>query len=63
MADVSRYAIVDKDGNIVNVSLWDGVTPWQPPAEHKAIKDEKDEAQIGGKWDGKKFLPPQEKLT
>lgn len=57
---VYRYAIVDKDGNITNVSLWDGKTPWQPGEGLKAIKDENNEAQIGGKWDGKVFLPPQE---
>lgn len=57
---VSRYAIVDEKGNVVNVSLWDGKAPWQPPQGHKAIKDENNEVQIGGKWDGKKFLPPKE---
>lgn len=58
---VFRYAIVDKDGNVVNVSLWDGVTPWTPGEGLKAIKDDNDKAQIGGKWDGTTFLPPQEK--
>lgn len=33
---VFRYAIVDKDGNVVNVSLWDGKTPWQPGEGLKA---------------------------
>lgn len=56
---VYRYAIVDGKGNVVNVSLWDGVTPWQPGEGLKAIKDEDDKAQIGGKWDGKKFLQPE----
>lgn len=55
---VYRYAIVDADGNVTNVSLWDGVTPWTPGEGLKAIKDEKEEAQIGGKWDGKKFVRP-----
>lgn len=55
---IYRYAIVDADGNITNVSLWDGKTPWQPPEGHKAIKDEENKAEIGGKYDGKKFLPP-----
>lgn len=58
---IYRYAIVDKDGNVVNVSLWDGIATWQPGEGLKAIKDEKDKAEIGGRWTGKAFLPPQEK--
>lgn len=59
MAEVSRYAIVDKNNNVVNVTLWDGETPWQPGKGIKAIKDKKNEAQASGKWDGKKFIPPK----
>ena len=60
MAEVSRYAIVDKDGNVTNVTLWDGVTPWQPGEGLKAVKDEDNKAEIGGRWNGEAFLPPQE---
>ena len=58
---VFRYAIVDKDGNVVNVSLWDGKTPWTPGEGLKAIKDEDNKAEIGGKWDGTRFTPPSGK--
>lgn len=58
---VNRYAIVDKKGNVVNVSLWDGVTPWQPGEGLKAIKDEDNKAEIGGKYDGTRFTPPSSK--
>lgn len=27
---MARYAILDKDNTVVNVSEWDGVTPWTP---------------------------------
>lgn len=58
---VYRYAIVDKDGNVTNVTLWDGVTPWQPGEGLEAVKDKANKAEIGGKWSGKKFLPPSAK--
>ena len=27
-----RYVVVDADGYRQNVIVWDGVTPWEPPA-------------------------------
>jgi hypothetical protein len=32
MSEVRRYVIVDDDGEIVNVCMWDGETRWEPPA-------------------------------
>lgn len=29
---MSRYAVVDAVGKVLNVVLWDEQTPWQPPA-------------------------------
>ncbi|HVV37592.1 MAG TPA: hypothetical protein VHC63_13365 [Acidimicrobiales bacterium] len=26
----ARYALVDSDGNVVNVIVWDGVSPYNP---------------------------------
>lgn len=35
---VSRYALVDRDGNVWNVILWDGDTRvWRPPADLRAV--------------------------
>lgn len=47
---VFRYAIVDKGGNVVNVSLWDGIPTWTPSEGLKAVKDTDDKAQIGGRF-------------
>lgn len=31
MVVVKRYAVIDATGRCVNVILWDGVTPYEPP--------------------------------
>jgi hypothetical protein len=43
------------DGKIVNVSLWDGVTQWEPAEETIEIPEGVN-AGIGWDWDGKKFF-------
>jgi hypothetical protein len=57
-----RYAIVDNATKVVvNISKWDGVTPWAPPAGTKAVNVENVQCNIG--WveqpDGT-FAPPEE---
>lgn len=47
---VIRYAIVDDDGLVLNVALWDQVTAWSPPTGTTAIPAS-DEVQIGGTID------------
>lgn len=45
---MSNYAIVrDSDGLIENITVWDGVTPWTPPAGTTAV-EYTDEARIDG---------------
>ena len=57
-----RYALVDKDGKIVNVVCWDGQTDWQPPEGLTAIRDKAGEAEPEGTFDGvafrKRVKPP-----
>lgn len=37
MVAVKRYAVIDEiTGKVVNVVMWDGVTPWSPPAGTRA---------------------------
>lgn len=38
-----RYAIVDSSSVVVNLVLWDGVTPWTPPEGCIAVHLEPDE--------------------
>jgi hypothetical protein len=57
-----RYAIVENATKVVvNISKWDGVTPWAPPAGTKAVNVENVQCNIG--WiqqrDGS-FAPPEE---
>lgn len=58
---MDRYAVLDADNNVVNVSVWDGVTPWQPNAGLSAVKLPPDsEVAIGGVYDpkAKTYEPP-----
>lgn len=32
-----RYAIVNENGDVVNVAVWDGSTTWMPPKNHYAV--------------------------
>jgi len=32
-----RYALVDEDGLVENVVLWDGAAPWSPPTGLTAV--------------------------
>lgn len=50
------YAIVDQTGLVVNVTVWDGETPWQPPEGHFAIPLL--EGGIGWTFADGKFVPP-----
>lgn len=34
-----QYAILNEDGKCINRILWDGITPWNPPAGCQAIPD------------------------
>jgi len=45
-----RYVVVNEDGEVVNMVLWDGVTDWHPgeglraipETEHRATRDDID---------------------
>lgn len=46
-----RHAVVNDKGHVVNVIIWDGVSPWSPPEGHIVIRD--DHVDIGDRWDHK----------
>lgn len=47
-----RHGIVNKDGKVVNVVIWDGINDWRPQEGHIAIRH--DEINIDDKWDHEK---------
>lgn len=38
-AEPKPYVVLDADGEVVNVVLWDGVTDWHPGEGLKAIPE------------------------
>lgn len=55
-----RYAVIDAGGIVVNIILWDGVSPYDPGAGLTLVPDtDPPAAQIGGthNQDGT-FSPP-----
>ena len=52
----NSYAVV-KDGTVINIVAWDGVTEWQPD-DGEAVKID-NVAGIGWLYDGKKFTAPE----
>jgi len=55
-----RHAIVNKNNEVVNVILWDGINDWSPPQDHIAIHDKTELCNIGDLYDStsKKFIKP-----
>ena len=47
-----RYGIV-RDGIVINVVSWDGVSEWSPPIGCELVRH--DEVDIGDLWDGCKL--------
>jgi hypothetical protein len=45
---MARHAIVDQNGIVVNVIIWEG-SSWLPPKNHYVIQD--DAVDIGDKYD------------
>lgn len=52
---MTRYAMI-RDGQVVNVILWDGEADWTPDPDFTVI-DCPDEVGIGWTWDDG-FIPP-----
>lgn len=49
--DAEVYAVVDKDGNIVNTVLWDGEADWQPGDGLVAVHCGENRCSIGGRYE------------
>jgi hypothetical protein len=51
---VGRYALIDADNNVVNVCIWDGVSPWTPNPGLTAHEIPEDSpVGVGGTYDPK----------
>ncbi|MFD3238354.1 tail fiber assembly protein [Rahnella perminowiae] len=57
--NVSDYAVINSDGEIINVVLWDGETDWNPPDGSTAIKVNDSGAGIGWTYKSGVFTAPQ----
>lgn len=58
---MSIYAVVQSDTNICdNITVWDGVTPWQPPADHYVVLNDDGRGEIGWIYDPQtgEWTPP-----
>ncbi|HBH7842644.1 TPA: tail fiber assembly protein [Escherichia coli] len=58
--EAEDYAVIDGDGNIVNVIVWDGVTEWEPPEGTQAVRCGDNLCVIGGTYkEGVFNVPPE----
>lgn len=52
----ARYVIIER-GEVVNIFLWDGITPWAPPDKVLCLACP-DHVGIGWTYDGQNWSPP-----
>lgn len=56
-----NYAVVDATNFVINIIVWDGESPWQPPVDCTAVQIPPDSAAgIGWNYVDGKFVPPPE---
>lgn len=54
------YAIINTDGLVVDVQLWDGVSEWEPPEGTQAVRCGDNLCGIGGTYkEGVFNVPPE----
>lgn len=56
-----NYALINSANVVVNIALWDGVTPWTPPDNTIAIRIGEQVCDVGYLYDPQTglFSPPQ----
>lgn len=52
-----NYAIIDATNTVINVIIWDGMPPWQSPA-NTTTAQLADGAGIGWSYVDGEFIPP-----
>lgn len=48
---MARYVVVDKEGKVINVIIWDGIAKWSPPDGCTLALDENQDININDVWD------------
>ncbi len=59
---MARYALI-KDGVVVNVIEWDGISSWTPPEGYELVLDDGGKAEPEGTYDGQQFIVRVKPLT
>lgn len=63
MMSAENYAVVNSEGLIINIVVWDGITDWAPPESTQAIRCGDNICGIGGNYqDGVFTLPPEPEI-
>ena len=52
------YAVIDPNGNVVNMVVWDGESEWYPPEGMIVIESGDSGCAIGWTYKGGIFTPP-----
>lgn len=60
---MKKYAVIDPNGVVNNVILWDEASSWQPPEGHSIVKVEELFCDIGWKYENGEFVKPPEEPT
>jgi hypothetical protein len=55
---MKRYAVIDGNGVVNNIVLWDEASAWQPPEGHSMVKAEEIVCDIGWVYTGEIFQEP-----
>jgi hypothetical protein len=56
--DNNAWAVIDSDGIVVNIIVWDGAEEWMPPEGMTVIKCGDKPFSIGGSCKNGIFTPP-----
>jgi hypothetical protein len=61
---MANYALIDETGIVQCVTVWDGISKWQPPNNWTAVLNPENIcAAVGWTYVNGTFTPPQERET
>ena len=56
--DATGNPVTIPAGTVVDIAVWDGVTPWSPGTGFEAVADPSAAAVVGGSYSGGAFSAP-----